>query len=401
MIETLGDLTPDPRNARKHNSRNVGMLEKALNEVGAARSIVIDEHGVILAGNATIEAAARAGIEKVQVVDADGETIIAVRRTGLTEAQKTRLALYDNRTAELADWDAQLITELLANERAILDGLFYDSELADITDSIATASEPVETIDQGELLNQKWQVKTGDLWLIGNHRLLCGDSTAAADVARLLAGIVPVLMVTDPPYGVNYDASWRVAAGLQKTGAHLKVANDNRADWGEAWALFTGDIAYVWHAGTQAHVVAQSLEAHDLMVRGQIIWAKNHLVIGRGDYQPQHEPCWYCVRSGQPGLRTGDRKQSTLWQIDKPRKSETGHSTQKPIECMARPMRNHEADTVYDPFAGSGTTLVAGEQLGRTVYAMELTANYCAIILERMSTEFAGLTIKKDDVNIA
>ena len=133
VIETLADLTPDPRNARRHNPRNVGMLEKALGEVGAARSIVIDEHGVVLAGNATIEAAGRAGIERVQVVDADGETIIAVRRTGLTAKQKTRLALYDNRTAELADWDADVIADLLATERELLDGLFADDELARLT----------------------------------------------------------------------------------------------------------------------------------------------------------------------------------------------------------------------------------------------------------------------------
>ena len=136
QIETLADLTPDPRNARKHNPRNVGMLEKSLNEVGAARSIVIDENGVVLAGNATIEAAGRAGIERVQVVDADGETIVAVRRTGLTQTQKTRLALYDNRTAELADWDADLIADLMANERAMLDGLFENNELAKITEAI-------------------------------------------------------------------------------------------------------------------------------------------------------------------------------------------------------------------------------------------------------------------------
>ena len=132
MIETLADLKPDPRNARRHNPRNVGMLEKALNEVGAARSIVIDEQGVVLAGNATIEAAGRAGIERVQVVDADGETIIAVRRTGLTKTQKTRLALYDNRTAELADWDSEVIADMLATEREVLDGLFENYELEEV-----------------------------------------------------------------------------------------------------------------------------------------------------------------------------------------------------------------------------------------------------------------------------
>ena len=135
QIETLADLTPDPRNARKHNPRNVGMLEKSLNEVGAARSIVIDENGVVLAGNATIEAAGRAGLERVQVVDADGETIVVVRRTGLTQTQKTRLALYDNRTAELADWDAGVIADLMANERAMLDGLFENNELPKVSEN--------------------------------------------------------------------------------------------------------------------------------------------------------------------------------------------------------------------------------------------------------------------------
>ena len=167
VIETLADLTPDPRNARRHNPRNVGMLEKALGEVGAARSIVIDEHGVVLAGNATIEAAARAGIEKVQVVDADGETIIAVRRTGLTAKQKTRLALYDNRTAELADWDADVIADLLATERELLDGLFADDELSKLIpyteppEEFKTVDENIPTEHQCPKCGYAWSGKSG------------------------------------------------------------------------------------------------------------------------------------------------------------------------------------------------------------------------------------------------
>ena len=167
VIETLADLTPDPRNARRHNPRNVGMLEKALGEVGAARSIVIDEHGVVLAGNATIEAAARAGIEKVQVVDADGETIIAVRRTGLTAKQKTRLALYDNRTAELADWDADVIADLLATERELLDGLFADDELSKLIpyteppEEFKTVDENIATEHQCPKCGYQWSGKSG------------------------------------------------------------------------------------------------------------------------------------------------------------------------------------------------------------------------------------------------
>ncbi len=141
MIDKLSDLVLDPRNARQHTARNVGMLEKALNEVGASRSIVIDENGVVLAGNATVEAAALAGIEKVQVVDADGETIIAVRRTGLSANQKTRLALYDNRTAELAEWDKQVLAEIAVAERQMLDGLFYDSELDQIVEGLLASED--------------------------------------------------------------------------------------------------------------------------------------------------------------------------------------------------------------------------------------------------------------------
>ena len=410
VIETLADLTPNPRNARRHNPRNVGMLEKALGEVGAARSIVIDEHGVVLAGNATIEAAARAGIEKVQVVDADGETIIAVRRTGLTAKQKTRLALYDNRTAELADWDADVIADLLATERELLDGLFADDELAELLDDLGEP-ETVDAepqMDRAAELNKKWQVQAGDLWRIGEHRLLCGDSTKREDVERVLAGDVPVLMVTDPPYGVEYDAERRFVVGRQsvKGGAVGKVTNDDRSDWREAWALFPGNVLYVWHAGVKSFIVADSLMASGFAPRALIVWAKSSMVPlpyginpvqveSLGLYHHQHEPCWYAFRQGASVRWIGDRTQTTLWEIDKPQKSETGHSTQKPLECMARPMRNHDAPEVYDPFLGSGTTMVACENLQRKCRGIEISPDYCAVILERMATAFPALAIER------
>jgi DNA modification methylase len=218
-------------------------------------------------------------------------------------------------------------------------------------------------------------------------------------VARLLDGAVPVLMVTDPPYGVEYDADWRNEAkrpdgtpyGASAIG---KVSNDDRADWSKAYALFPGDVAYVWHpAGATQGVFLASLAESGFDVRMTIIWAKNMFPISRGHYHVQHEPCFYAVRKGATGRWAGDRKQTTLWQIDKPHKSETGHSTQKPIECMARPMRNHVAPEVYDPFCGSGTSLVAGQNLGRKVYACEISPAYCAVILERMVTAFPALDI--------
>jgi len=229
----------------------------------------------------------------------------------------------------------------------------------------------------------------------GGHRLLCGDSTVATDVERLLGDRKPHLMVTDPPYGVNYDASWRNKANFSDgdhSGRALgKVLNDDRADWREAWALFPGDVAYVWHAGSKAAIVQQSLEACDLLIRAQIVWAKNNHVISRGHYHPKHEPCWYAVKKGATGHWAGDRSQTTLWQIDKPMKSETGHSTQKPVECMRRPIENNSApgQAVYEPFSGSGTTIIAAEITGRVVCAIELAPAYVDVAVKRWQ-DFTG-----------
>jgi len=199
-------------------------------------------------------------------------------------------------------------------------------------------------------------------------------------------------MVTDPPYGVEYDAEWRARAGVNTlTAAHGKVLNDDNADWRDAWALFPGDVAYVWHAGVYSSVVAESLVACDFTVRSQIIWAKNQLVMSRGHYHWQHEPCWYAVKNGATGHWYGDRKQTTLWQIDKPPKSETGHSTQKPIECMRRPILNNSkrGDAIYEPFCGSGTTLIACEMEGRQCFAVELNPAYVDVIIRRWQ-KFTG-----------
>jgi DNA modification methylase len=234
--------------------------------------------------------------------------------------------------------------------------------------------------------------------MLGRHRLLCGDATVVTDVERVLAGVRPHLMVTDPPYGVEYDAAFRntvirrngKAVGARAVGA---VLTDDRADWREAWALFPGDVAYVWHAGRFANVVQDSLEACGFAMRAQIIWAKNNIAIGRGDYHWQHEPCIYAVRAKAKGHWQGDRKQSTLWRIDKPLKSETGHSTQKPIDCMKRPIENNSAigQAVYEPFSGSGTTLMAGELTGRHVHAIELNPAYVDVAVMRWQT-FTGHT---------
>ena len=232
------------------------------------------------------------------------------------------------------------------------------------------------------------------LTLKSTHRIACGSATDPVTVAAVLAGEEPHLMVTDPPYGVAYDPSWREEAGVAG-GDYAKgtVLNDDRADWREAWALFPGDVAYVWHAGLFAGVVGDSLIAARFKLRSQIVWDKGQLVLSRGDYHWQHEPCCYAVREGKTGHWAGDRKQVTVWQIDKPRKSETGHSTQKPVDCMRRPIENNSevGDGVYEPFSGSGTTIIAAEMTGRRCYAIELNPAYVDVAVKRWQ-EFTGKT---------
>ena len=440
----IRDLVNDPKNARKHNPQNIGTIVNSLHDVGASRSIVVDETNTILAGNGVVEAAAEAGITKVQIVEADGDTIIAVRRKGLTKRQKTNLALYDNRSAEQSTWDTDtlkgLLTDIDADER---NRMGFDKKMTtrlgiDLENELASVEKPV---DKAEALNKKWKVKRGDRFAIGDHILLCGDSTNSEDVKRCMKGAKPWLMVTDPPYGVDYDPNWRndeAAAGYASKGTTLrgapggsatgKVTNDSRIKWAATYSRSECEVAYIWHATLNVFPVASDLIASGFSLRSHIIWTKTRFAIGRGDYHWQHEGCFYAVKEGCPGRFTGDRKNTTLWadiadsfnpksepfyacQVDKdtvyafPSSSTTiwklkndpqcegGHSTQKPVECMARPIRNHgqQGDCVYDPFSGTGTTGIAAHKLHRKARMIELEPKYCAVILERFKSTY-GIT---------
>lgn len=233
------------------------------------------------------------------------------------------------------------------------------------------------------------------------HRIACGSATSAEDVELVLDGSRPHLMVTDPPYGVNYRPQWRNEAlpVWKKSRATGVVENDDRADWREAWELFGGDAAYIWHAGNKSHIVTESLLACGFEVRAQIIWTKQNFVIGRGDYHPQHEPCLYVVRKGKKGHWNGDRKQSTVWEIKNGSSvgggssddKHTGHGTQKPVECMRRPIVNNSkpGDVIYEPFSGSGTCIIACEMEGRHCRAIELSPNYVDMAVIRWE-QFSG-----------
>ncbi len=377
---SLEALVPYARNARTHSEEQVALIAGSIREFGFTNPILVDGANGIIAGHGRLAAARRLGLASVPVIEL----------AHLTEAQKKALVLADNRLAERAGWDAELlrleIGELadlgvdvadLGFEAAELDALFRED--AHDPREEETPEVPVEPVS-----------RPGDLWLCGSHRVLCGDATSADDVARLLDGVRPHLMVTDPPYGVDYDPAWRNRSGLSATKRTGKVRNDDRADWREAWALFPGDVAYAWHGALHATTVAESLLASGFELRAQIVWAKERLVLGRGDYHWQHEPCWYAVREKAKGGWTGNRRQTTLWTIpsrngDGCEDAATVHGTQKPVECMRRPILNNSSpgQAVYEPFLGSGTTLIAAETVKRSALAMELDPAYVDVAVRR------------------
>jgi len=376
-----GDLRPHDLNWRRHPPSQRRALRAVLADIGWSAALVARETPT---GLELIDGHLRASVDPdetvpVLVVDLDDE-----------EAQLLLVTL--DPLAAMAETDATALATLLESVTITDEDLLrHVSELAGLDVQVGktnpdevpeTPADPV--------------TKPGDLWILGEHRLLCGDATSAEDVARLLGGATPALMVTDPPYGVDYDPAWRAREAEKGNIAYAatrvgEVTNDDRVDWSEAWALSPSDVAYCWHAGRHASSVQLSLESAGFEIRCQLVWAKSHFPISRGHYHWRHEPCWYAVRKGQNAGWVGDRKQTTVWDdITLDQNVEGGHSTQKPVECMARPIRNHEGD-VYDPFVGSGTTLIAAEMERRTCYAMDIEPKYCDVAVRRWE-QFTGET---------
>lgn len=382
------NVKPYAKNPRD-NDNAVAPVAASIKEYGFRQPIVVDADGVIIVGHTRHRAAQILDLAEVPVHIA----------TDLSPAKVKAYRLADNKTGELATWDEDVLADEIVDLRSLadmpeidldmtalgfgddeLDALFADDLNEGETDPDDVPERPEDPITQ-----------RGDLWILGDHRIVCGDATSADDVASLLEEAKPGLMVTDPPYGVNYDATWRGKSGLQEedTGRVGGFENDDRADWAAAWQLFPGDVAYIWHASLHVIETAQGLKAANFILRTQIVWAKPRIAISRGAYHWQHEPCFYAVRKGKTADWIGGRKQSTLWQIDLDKNVEGGHSAQKPVECMRRPMRNHEANEVYEPFAGSGTTIIAAEQLGRRCFAMEIDPCYVDVAVRRWEL-FAG-----------
>jgi DNA modification methylase len=388
----IADLAPYERNARTHSPEQITQIADSIREFGFTNPVLVTDDGMIVAGHGRVEAAKIVGCEEVPTLTVGADW----------SPDKVRAyVLADNKLALNSGWDEAILRAELADLKEIgFDIALIGFSVPDLADMFAEKESGKTPPDYIPEIAEPVSV-TGDVWLLGNHRIACGDATDAETVAKALGGATPHLMVTDPPYGVGYDPEWRTNAGVNKRSQKVatgKVENDDKADWREAWALFPGDVAYVWHGGLHAATVSDSLAAADFVVRSQIIWAKQSLVIGRGHYHWQHEPCWYAVRKGGTGHWAGDRKQSTIWQIANMHRSQgnvddgkTVHGTQKPVECMRRPMENNSkpGDAVYEPFSGSGTTIIAAEMTGRHCCAVELNPAYVDLAVRRWQ-EFTG-----------
>lgn len=403
----VSELIEFAGNPRTHPPGQVSRIAASIREFGFTNPILLGADDVIIAGHGRVLAAKELGLASVPTI----------RLEHLSDKQRRALVVADNQLALGSGWDLDRLRDALGLIKA--DGFdltnligFEAMDLASLFNRSGGLTDP----DAAPPLPKVVTTRAGDVWLLGRHRLLCGDATKRVDTESLLPLFdgVPNLMVTDPPYGVGYDADWRNRAVMiagERVGQHGSravgtVSNDDRADWTEAWHRFPGNVAYVWHGGLHGGVVQPSLATAGFEIRAQIVWVKTRPVISRGAYHWQHEPALYAVKPGtedgwarfvdehevagyavRKGKRAdwqGGRKQSTVWFIEH-LKSDTGHSTQKPVECMRKPIDNNSrpGDAVYDPFVGSGTTIIAAEMAARCCLAIEIDPGYCDVSVER------------------
>ena len=381
------------RNPRK-NDHAVDKVASAIREFGFRVPIVAKSDGTVVDGHLRLKAAAKLGLTEVPVILADD----------LTDAQIKAFRLSVNKVSEFAEWDIGLLK--LEFEDLEADGFDLTLTGFDLGEIAALTLDATEGLTDPDAVPDAPAVPVtvlGDVWLLGRHRLMCGDSTSIDAVERLMDGQKPNTMVTDPPYGVELDQSWRDKAlggkALGKGNAHL-VDNDDCADWTDVWSLFDGNVAYVWHASSFTDVVMDSLRNAGLEPSQQIIWNKSVMVMGRSDYHFKHEPCWYAIRKGQNHNWKGDRKQTTIWDAAPPnhimggsKEEKTNHPTQKPAILYEKAYLNHTnpGEYVYEPFGGSGTSVVVCEKIGRQSLTMELDPRYCDVIIQRWQN-FTGQT---------
>lgn len=378
QLVPISKLVPYVNNARTHSPEQVMKLRSSLREFGFINPIIIDRDYGIIAGHGRLLAAKEEGITEVPCVFVDY----------LTEAQKKAYILADNRMAMDAGWDEELLRveiEALQGEAfdVSLTG-FDEKELADLFKDGSDSDAEDDDYDLSAALEKAAFVERGDLWTVGRHRLMCGDATSAEDVATLMDGRKANLILTDPPYGVSF-----------KSPSGLTIQNDSMKDEefyhfllasfkNMADHLEKGGAAYVFHADTEGLNFRRAFIDAGFHLAGCCIWVKDSLVLGRSDYQWQHEPVLYGFMQNGKHPWYSDRKQTTIWNFAKPKRN-ANHPTSKPLDLLGYPIGNstQENAIVIDTFGGSGSTLMACEQMNRTCCTMELDEKYASVILRR------------------
>lgn len=380
----LSDLKPAAYNPRKISKEQLDRLKMSIEEFGVVEPVIWNKRTGNVVG----------GHQRLKVLTARGDKETEVVVVDLEPSKEKALNLALNKIS--GEWDfpmlKDLIIEIDTGDFPIeLTGFDY-AELEKLINYEKPGLTPEDDVPEPPKVPI---TKPGDLWILGDHRLLCGDSIKPEDVARVMNGEHAMLMNTDPPYGVNLDQSWRDKALGGKAlgpGNARKVSNDDRVDWTETWKLFAGDVVYVWHASACHTIVADSLVLAGFDVRQQIIWNKSIMVMGRAAYHWKHEPCWYAVRKGKDAHWIGDRTQTTVWDAASPnrimsgsKEEKTEHPTQKPVELFIRPIKNHLklGEIAYEPFAGSGSQFIAAEQLDRRCYGLEISPFYVDVAVKR------------------
>jgi len=411
----IDELRPDPANPRRIGEDELDALERSIRQFGFVAPVLARrEDSTVIGGHQRLVAARRLGLTTVPVTFLD---------LSIEQARLLNLAL--NKIS--GSWDDALLARLLADLQSSpevdlsLSG-FGEDEIKDLLRSLETREkrEQVESFDLSEALEEATRAprsKPGDLWSLGDHRLLCGDSTDPDAVTRLLDGAEPRLLATDPPYGVSLDGSWRdgvfnALGPAEKTYMRHKgarnttISGDTRVDWSEAFELVPSlAVGYIWHAGVHAGEVAQGLERIGFEIVSQVIWDKGLFAMGRSWYHWRHEPCWVVRRKGAKVRFLGTRDQATIWNAPSPKMIMAGsaeprldHPTQKPLVLFETPIRNHlrAGEALYEPFCGSGTALIAAERTGTRAYAMEIDPIYVDVALARWE-RFSGQVAERID----
>lgn len=405
-LRRLSDFLPARLNPNAGNENSVPLIVDSIHNNGAGRPMLADKDGEMIAGSHSLQAFIDAGYEEAIVISGDGQRpVIFIRDDIDIESPQGRSLQVGDNHIGLKSYtpDDELLGAILADiaaddEKWVRGAGFSEGELQALLDSLPGAAQPDPgaQIDRADELQQVWQVERGDLWAIGDHRLMCGDSTNAEDVARVMGGDRAVLMNTDPPYGIAYGEkgtqNWKGEVD------RLKIASDQFQD--EQLQIFleqcfriAADCAleinaawYLWHAHlTQGFfAAAAAAAAANVILHRQIIWVKPSLILGMGQYHWRHEPCFFGWIEGHQPPDYGDRTQTTVWELG--RQNETPHPTEKPVELFVIPIEKHtkRSEVIYEPFCGSGSQLVACEQTGRRGRGIEIAEKYCAVTLQRL-----------------